>query len=784
MSDLIGKTIGQYRIVEQIGLGGMATIFKAYQPSIDRYVAVKILPRHLARDPNFVKRFEQEAKSIAALEHPHILPVHDFGTDQGYNYMVMRYVEGGTLTDLMGRNLSYERVAEIVGNIAKALDYAHRQGVVHRDIKPSNVLIDKHGAELLTDFGIAKVLEDSESTKLTSAGSILGTPAYMAPEQAEGKSVDGRTDLYSLGVVLYELLTGQPPYQAETPLAIVLKHLHDPLPPPRTIKPGIPEAMERIVLKAMAKNPAERYQTAAEMAQALKQALAEMGKSAPTGVISSPHTDRIPVSAPPPAKSGSKVMTPLLIGGGLLVLLLCVGGGGLLLLGMSASSQSGTATPTTSGAAQAVLPTATGTARPAAATPAPATPSPTAPAPQKDTVVTLLPTLDGPVIFEDNFSANRFGWFTGDNDDDYGTYRAEIVDGRYHMSQAAKKGVFTWEQPADVDVADFVMTVEASPLEHSAAFAYGVIIRSSDNENFYAFEVDTDGYFLVNLFKGGEWTTLVEFTKLAAINVGESNRLTVQAKGPALSFFVNDEEAITLEDTTLDHGSIGVALELYDQGDTATVAFDNLVVRDLGETGAGPALGAATMDATTVLFADTFDSDVSGWSTGRFEDDYTINNVTIAEGRYSLTATTKKGAFVEKKLPNQQFSDFVMTVEATPLDTEEHYSYGMSFRLGKGGTGYSFEIGNDGLYSVLLYENEWKRLKDWSSSDAINAGETNKIMVVADGVDLSFYVNGELLTTLQNDVVLEGQIGLVVDMFEEDRTATVEYDNLEVRALK
>jgi hypothetical protein len=190
------------------------------------------------------------------------------------------------------------------------------------------------------------------------------------------------------------------------------------------------------------------------------------------------------------------------------------------------------------------------------------------------------------------------------------------------------------------------------------------------------------------------------------------------------------------------------------------------------------------MDATTVLFADTFDSDVSGWSTGRFEDDYTINNVTIAEGRYSLTATTKKGAFVEKKLPNQQFSDFVMTVEATPLDTEEHYSYGMSFRLGKGGTGYSFEIGNDGLYSVLLYENEWKRLKDWSSSDAINAGETNKIMVVADGVDLSFYVNGELLTTLQNDVVLEGQIGLVVDMFEEDRTATVEYDNLEVRALK
>jgi len=248
MSDLIGKTIGQYEIVEKIGVGGMATVFKAYQSSINRHVAIKILPAQFAQDPNFVKRFTQEAKAIAALEHPHILPVYDFGTDEGLTYMVMRYVEGGTLGNMMGKLPSYRRIVEVVGNVARALDYAHSQGVVHRDIKPSNILIDKHGEVLLTDFGIAKMMQDSGGTHLTGTGSILGTPEYMSPEQAEGTSIDQRTDIYSLGVVLYELLTGQPPYQAQTPLAVVLKHVNEPLLPPREINADIPQPLEQVVL--------------------------------------------------------------------------------------------------------------------------------------------------------------------------------------------------------------------------------------------------------------------------------------------------------------------------------------------------------------------------------------------------------------------------------------------------------------------------------------------------------------------------------------------------------
>ena len=278
MSDftLIGKNIGQYQIQEQIGQGGMATVYRAYQPSINRQVAIKILPSQYAQDPNFVKRFEQEARAIAALEHPHILPVYDFGTQEGLTYMVMRYIKSGTLSNLMGQPLSNERIVRLVGDMARALDYAHKQGVVHRDIKPTNILIDRNGEALLTDFGIAKLMESSGATQLTGAGSVLGTPAYMSPEQAKGANVDGRSDVYSLGVVLYELLTGQQPYQAETPVAVVLKHVSEPLTPPRTINANVAEPLEQVVLKAMAKEPDQRYHTAGEMEQALQQALKEI----------------------------------------------------------------------------------------------------------------------------------------------------------------------------------------------------------------------------------------------------------------------------------------------------------------------------------------------------------------------------------------------------------------------------------------------------------------------------------------------------------------------------
>jgi tRNA A-37 threonylcarbamoyl transferase component Bud32 len=268
-----GQTLGAYRIINQVGQGGMATVYKAYQPSMDRNVAIKVLPSQLAQTKEFVKRFEQEARIIAKLEHAHILPVFDYGESEGVAYFVMRYLDAGSLKEKMEAGpLPLKEIDRIFTQLADALGYAHSQGVIHRDLKPSNALIDAQGNLFLTDFGIAKILA-SASPRLTQTDAIMGTPAYISPEQAQATKVDQRSDIYSLGIILYELITGRVPYTADTPLAVILKHVSDPLPLPSSVKPDIPEAIEHVILKALAKNPDDRYATTAEFVSAWKHAL-------------------------------------------------------------------------------------------------------------------------------------------------------------------------------------------------------------------------------------------------------------------------------------------------------------------------------------------------------------------------------------------------------------------------------------------------------------------------------------------------------------------------------
>lgn len=268
-----GSNLGPFRILHQIGEGGMARVYKAYQPSVERYVALKVLPSHYADDPQFIERFIREARTIARLEHKNILPVFDFGEQDGITYLAMRFVEGGTLKELMTKGcLTLHDTQDLMTQVCSALDYAHRHGVIHRDVKPSNVIIDGEGAAYLTDFGIAKVLGGSGGD-LTATGAAIGTPAYMAPEQAVGGAVDARTDIYALGIMLYEMLTGRVPFQADTPMAVLMAHMSDPLPLPHVFNADIPEAIEEVVIKALAKNPEDRYQTANEMAQALRLAI-------------------------------------------------------------------------------------------------------------------------------------------------------------------------------------------------------------------------------------------------------------------------------------------------------------------------------------------------------------------------------------------------------------------------------------------------------------------------------------------------------------------------------
>lgn len=298
MEDLTGKQLGKYQVVGALGEGGMAAVYKAYQAGMDRYVALKILPRHFASDPEFVGRFEQEAKLIARLQHVHILPVHDFGEEDGYTYIVMPYIETGTLDDLLhGEPLPLEQIGKIIKQVGEALGYAHTRGLVHRDIKPSNILIDEQGNCLLTDFGIAKIVE--RTSKFTRTGAIIGTPEYMSPEQILGEKLDGRSDIYSLGIVLYELATGRPPFRAETPPAVFVKHLHDPLPPPRTWNANLPEAVEKVILKALTRERGDRFATAMELVQALEKALSS--EAPPQTRARAPQQAFIPtvVEAPP-----------------------------------------------------------------------------------------------------------------------------------------------------------------------------------------------------------------------------------------------------------------------------------------------------------------------------------------------------------------------------------------------------------------------------------------------------------------------------------------------------
>ena len=274
MPFVVGESVGPYRITRQLGVGGMATVWKAYHPALDRYVAIKVLHPSFKEDPQFTARFQREARIVAKLTHPHIVPIFDFSEHEGMSYLVMRFIEGRTLKAVLKEGpLSPARLMEILEPAGQALAYAHDQGVLHRDIKPSNFLISSQGEVFLTDFGLARMAETTDST--LSRDMLVGTPQYISPEQARGEKLDARTDIYSLGVVLFEMLAGKVPYDADTPYAVIHDHIFSPLPLPSEFNRDIPEDVERVVLKALAKDRTDRFPDVREMVSTLETSLGE-----------------------------------------------------------------------------------------------------------------------------------------------------------------------------------------------------------------------------------------------------------------------------------------------------------------------------------------------------------------------------------------------------------------------------------------------------------------------------------------------------------------------------
>jgi serine/threonine protein kinase len=278
MSFVTGENVGPYRVIEKLGQGGMATVYKAYHAALDRNVALKVLHPAFTEDPQFLERFHREAKLVARLEHSNIVPIYDFAEHKGQPYLVMKFIHGKTLkAELQSDALNLEQGKEILSAVGDALTYAHKNGVLHRDVKPSNILLADDGRIYLADFGLARIAELGAST--LSGDMLMGTPHYISPEQARGEQdLDERTDIYSLGIVLYEIVVGKVPFSADTPFSIIHDHIYTPLPLPSEVNPAVTEDIQLVLLKALAKDRVDRFESAQQLVEAYVQATAGVGE--------------------------------------------------------------------------------------------------------------------------------------------------------------------------------------------------------------------------------------------------------------------------------------------------------------------------------------------------------------------------------------------------------------------------------------------------------------------------------------------------------------------------
>jgi serine/threonine protein kinase len=565
----INSRIDRYEIRERIGTGGMARVFKAWDTNLERIVAIKILHEHLADDSTFKERFEREAKLVASFSHPNIVQIYDFNMvnrdGASITYMVMPYIPGKNLKEILeeqalfDKRLPQEKILQILLDLSGALDYAHARGMVHRDVKPGNILFNDQKRAVLTDFGIARLIQGNN---LTADNTTIGTPTYMSPEQASGQVVDARSDLYALGVIMFEMLVGYPPYQGENSLSIMLRHLNEPVP---SISDFLSEAnphLDSIVFKAMAKNPDYRYQSAQEFAQEVQMAFAEKTilplkpitelPQPPPANLQTMSTNILstePMGNSKPAttqvQTVSFSMTPLNIfafGATIIIVLIVVA---LLssIPNLTASMDSG---ESSNERVESMVADAT-----------------------------RLPT-NPRVSFESNF----------ESDDPYldrwpqmglETSTSTITpDGFYRIVNSQPSTAVTSIFDPSLTYSSTIITMRGMLEDNGlVASAYGIVFHYKDEDNYNVFAVDGAGRFSVWVRKEGVWRELrgedETWTPSNAVNpMGEVNKLSVTVIGTDIIGYVNDQKLVQVTDNeSVPLGNVGIYLASTAEGNVS-----------------------------------------------------------------------------------------------------------------------------------------------------------------------------------------------------------------------
>lgn len=558
-SGFINSMLGRYHIQERLGAGGMASVFKAVDTNLDRTVAIKILHEHLVHEDSFKDRFQQEAKLIASLNHPNIVQLYDFAIyDRGDKeaplyYMVMPYISGQTLEDLlalhqeMGSRMSQDQIQQIMLDLTAALDYAHHRGMVHRDVKPANVLFDETGRAILADFGIARL---AESSRLTQEGVTVGTPAYMSPEQATGVVIDYRSDIYSLGVMFYEMLAGKLPYSSENNISILLQHVNEPIPTVSMFLPHPNPNLDTIIMRAMAKDMGDRYQSASEFAADCRAAFSEEQLPAyqpKTITMEALAYEPMPAEVITPAKRKQRQSPLGIFAIGMTAIVI------ILFLGMLARrGNPGTIVEiNASGVPEAAVDSMTGEE------------------------FFFTSTFDG-----DDPTLTYWDQTSG------GTMSREVTnDGTFRLTNTRTNTATTTLIDEAYTYHDVKISMEARLLiDNEPASAYGIAFRYLDMDNYNVFAVDGRGRYSIWVRENGAWQELrqldQEWTETEAVaTIGDYNLLTLEVLGDRLTGFVNNEMIFELEDSTFDEGAIGVYMATTSRG-AATIDIDMFSVSE------------------------------------------------------------------------------------------------------------------------------------------------------------------------------------------------------------